>query len=73
MAHIHIDHFVLGVRPHNGQIAAFERVLEAEWIVRPVERQQHLDIFIETRARLPDVPLVGGRSELRRQVPSDRI
>ena len=58
MTHIHVDHSVLGVRPHNGKVAAGNDVLDANWVVGRIERDEDMDIPIQARAGLPEIPFV---------------
>src|SRR5258708_15182837 len=58
MAHIHVDHSVFRVRPYHGKVAAGNDVLDADGVVRWIERDKDTDILVGSRAGLPEIPFV---------------
>jgi hypothetical protein len=65
VAHVHVDHAVLDIRPDYGDVSSGQCVLEAQRIVGWIEGDEDFHIFVGARAGLPDVPLVRGRGEMR--------
>src|SRR5271167_3488850 len=58
MTHIYVNQSVFRVRPHYGKVAAGNDVLDADGIVGRIERHEDMNILVEARARLPEIPFV---------------
>ena len=58
VAHVDVKHPVFSIRPHDGKVAFGDDVFYADRIVGRVECQKNVDVFVEARAGLPEIPLV---------------
>src|SRR5450432_2117064 len=73
VAHVDVQHPVFCIRPYHGKIAVGNDVLFPNGIVGWIERYENVDILIEARARLPEVPLVRRRIVGRGQALGNRM
>ena len=49
MPHIHVEHFVMSIRPNNGNISLADDVFFAKGIVGRIEGDQNLNVFGQPR------------------------
>src|ERR1700722_14703981 len=72
VAHVHVEHLVLGIGPHHWNIPVRQQALDPEWVVCGIKRQQYMDVAIRPRTGLPAIPLIGWRDKGFRKISRDR-